>query len=397
MCPFIFAIMVPGMEPIFTESEDLLPAGQGKDGKRMNVEYTVARRGSLVAVVEYTPETFQRLFGGTIEDFKDFLVLRQEQLRKVLESDNQPSRVVHVPFLEPCFEQWLAARSLPGDPRQWHSRWALEAAADPDLMLHLYAQIPLLYDPPMEERFGCVVWYLMLPVIIRNKDDAMAITRPLPRHSLAGFLAWLRGFLRDCPAFVPISRLRGRGLALAAGDRLVCPAATANLAGMLEARALQGMAAGEGLPEHGLINLHRSWCGYRDLKHKGTEFPFLYPVFLPLVLAGAGAEVQFAANRLQLLVLSSHIARSPFDDPSFGPYYMHLHGDRLALEEHVGRMVSGLGLKGGDPDLYGLFSGRDAAEAAEVVGEECADLVEEAADPEPPGKTRHTGHLRRVK
>lgn len=157
------------------------------------------------------------------------------------------------------------------------------------------------------------------------------------------------------------------------------------------------MAAGQGLPKHGLITLHRPWCGYHDLKRRGTEFPFLYPVFLPLVLAGAEAEVRFASSRLQLLVLSSDVAQSPFDDFSFRLYYMQLQGDRLALEEHLGKVVSSLGLKGGNPELYGLFSGRDAAEAAEVVVEECADLVEGAANPEPAAKARNIGHLRRVK
>ncbi|MBC7341114.1 MAG: hypothetical protein H5U02_01440 [Clostridia bacterium] len=361
----------------------------------MNVEHTIARRGSVVAVVEYTPETFQRLFGGTVEDFKDFLLLRQGQLRKMPGYESRPARVVHVPFLEPCFERWLASQSLPGDPRQWHGRWALEAAADPDLMSHLHAQMPLLYDPPVEERLECAVWYLMLPLIIRNNEDAVVVTKPLPRHSLASFLAWLRSFLRDCPAFVPLSRLRGRGLALAAGDRLVCPAAAAKLAGMLEARVLKSMAAGEGLPEDGFIPLHRSWCGCRDLK-KGRELPFLYPVFLPLVLAGAGAEVHFASNCLRLLVLSLRIAHSPLNDPSFGPYYMQLQGDRLSLEEHLGGMVSSLGLKGGGPGLYGLYSGQDAAEAAEAVVEECADLAVEAAE-KPPERTGHAAHLRRVK
>ncbi|RDV80734.1 hypothetical protein [Ammonifex thiophilus] len=259
----------------FTEGENLTFPG-------------CAREGDLLAALLYFPEDYARYFGGSVEDYKDYLLERHFFLGDV---GGEFVRVVTVPFLR---EEFLKS-GLPDTPES-HLTWALKAAKNPEKLLKLKEKVGVLPGPQMEEMFSCRVVFAAFTLPVRGMSDLFYLQGKLKAKLVRQVAKKLEeALLGGLPRFRALSRNRAFGVGLAIGNALVSDGAVEDLAFVLEDRgeiAAPGFASMNGA--YHVEEAHRPvWPEEFE-----PDAETLLTVFLPLVFGGDITTAAVAASRV---------------------------------------------------------------------------------------------------
>lgn len=182
-----------------------------------------ARDKERMVYVLFCPEDFLSLRGGSLDDYKDFLLAREERIAR-LEKRGWYD-IEFVPFDREDYAAWLQSdpsRKSLADPV---GQWALEVAREPKRLSSLRSRHP--YPPfiPPDERLQVEVEAWVFPVEVEDFAAFQGLNRPLPvdlLKELAGRL--LAAGKKSAPPFQRLSRRRARGLAVVPFDRLADPA-----------------------------------------------------------------------------------------------------------------------------------------------------------------------------
>jgi len=142
--------------------------GYGRTGE---VERTV--------YVTYGPEEFFALWGGTPDDYRDFLAARQEELARERD-DLRLFWPVRVPFDVEDFSAWAKENPEGAALPDAHARWAQWVAAQPERLRNLYLRHPYEYQVPRDEilKVEVLVWCLALE--LPAPEAAKLLAMPLP-------------------------------------------------------------------------------------------------------------------------------------------------------------------------------------------------------------------------
>jgi len=248
----------------------------------------VARRDHLVAAAVYGLEDYLAMYGGTVDDYLDYLLRLDEALNGI----RDPVRVVWLPFDMGMYRAWLEGSPWQDGPEA-RSAWALAAVEDPARLAELKRRYPVLPAAPLDERLTVEVLYLALPVFCEAEEDVDLLARQLNPLEVAALGARLRREMPPVPACERLSWLRARGADLFLGDRLVGAGEVEELDGYL-----RSITPEEGTP--GVVNVPRRFRLRRApvLELVGS-LPSLVPVFLPLMLVGGREDVGFLADWAQ--------------------------------------------------------------------------------------------------
>lgn len=256
----------------------------------------VAREGNVVAAAYYTPEDYGRLFGKGLDEYKDYLIERQDFLDGI--KNTEAVKIIHVPFDPDDYKEWFKKKVAWLDGSEARSAWALEKAKDPAALRALSEKYPVRPAAPVEEKREARAFGALVPLFLAEEDEARAAGRRLPRERLLSFASKLKELLAGTEEYTKISALRCKGVKLFIGERFVSVSKTDEAEDILEQEALK-LADDEGADA--IMNVP-SPCRVR-----GSEIPcgeeeegfVLLPVVLPVVLVGSVSELDYCERLLE--------------------------------------------------------------------------------------------------
>lgn len=246
--------------------------------------------GERFVYVTYGPEEFFRLWGGTPDDYRDFLAARQEEMARERD-DLCLFWPVRVPFDPEDFAAWAAEDPRRASSASAHGEWALWVARQPERLAALRARHRYDYCVPRDEvlKVETLVW--CLAVGVPDPAAARRLGAPLPPGLLRDLVGeFFRGVWRGAPTFERLSARRARGLAAVPGDHLVLPGRAGCLVPAAERLAAR---PGGGVPEHFAVAAR-----HRIRPPSRFSYPRTEVVGFPLVLLGSTEDVDTAMARL---------------------------------------------------------------------------------------------------
>ena len=256
----------------------------------------VAREGNVVAAAYYMPEDYGRLFGKGLEEYKDYLIERQDFLEGI--KNTEAVKIIHVPFDPDDYKEWFKKKVAWLDGSEARSAWALEKARDPAALRELYEKYPVRPAAPVEEKREARAFGALVPLFLAEEDEVRAAGRRLPREQLLSFASELKEALAGTEEYTKISPLRCKGVRMFIGERFVPVSRADEAENILEQEALK-LADNEGTDA--IMNVP-SPCRVR-----GSEVPcgeeeggfVLLPVVLPVVLVGSVSELDYCERLLE--------------------------------------------------------------------------------------------------
>jgi len=265
-----------------------------KNMKSYGIFDGAAREDTLVAAAVYYYPDYEAIHGSGVDSYRDYLLRRHNFLMGL--AAKEPVRVVHVPFDPERYASWLRKNAHWQDGPEARGAWALEVAKDPAELNSLLEKHPALPAAPLEEELTTSVLFGAVPAFFVDSDEAAAAGRRLPRERLADVAKELRAFFAEAPDFQRISPLRCRGLRVFVGERLVPPERAVEAEEALEDTALEMLDGSEQLlPVPAGCRVRRT-----DFPEEVDEGKNVFaPLLLPVVLAGAASEVEYAESLLE--------------------------------------------------------------------------------------------------
>lgn len=247
-----------------------------------------AREDDLIAVVAYGWEDYREIFGGRIDDYKDFLLERRDFIRNP--ADQQVVRVMEVPWDKQSYREWLA-ESVWSDEIDAHGAWALEVVKDRGKLRVLKEKYPVLPAAPEDEEITAEVSYALIPFVATSEITFRQVSRALPEEFLQEVLEALRAEFAGLP-FEAFSARRGEGVAVMVGNRFV----TIDRAEGLAEKFIDGapnLVWEADILEQGVIPVPRQ-MRVRQV----DEYPAFTLLLLPVIFIGASRDVDYAVDRL---------------------------------------------------------------------------------------------------
>lgn len=182
-----------------------------------------ARDNQRMVFILFSPEDFLLLRGGSLDDYKDFLLAREERIARLEKRgwrDLEP-----VPFDQEDYSTWLQS-----DPSRKNlvdpvGQWALEVAREPARLSSLRSRHH--YPPfiPPDEQLQVEVEAWVFPVEADGYTAFQGLNRPLPGNLLKELAErLLAAGKKSASPFQRLSRRRARGLAVVPFDRFADPA-----------------------------------------------------------------------------------------------------------------------------------------------------------------------------
>ncbi|MCL6478680.1 MAG: hypothetical protein K6T65_09725 [Peptococcaceae bacterium] len=259
----------------------------------------LAYYGRELVVVVFSQEDFLSLWGGTPDDYKDFLLTREERIRLwmgkndvcdseqeyALEPEPEP---VTVPFDREDFTAWLA-----GDPRRANladpiGQWALAVAQDPLKLSSLCVRHPFFSpfsDVPPDEQLKVAVLVWLFPVEVSDEAFLQELLKPLQCSHLEELRrALIAAGLGSYPSFQRLSRRRARGVTMVPFDRFADPERVLRLEKNMERLFYRGNF--NDLP--GCFSLPGR---YQLRPRPDWRYPRRMVLCLPFIVAGSKVEV----------------------------------------------------------------------------------------------------------
>lgn len=173
--------------------------------------------------VTYSFEDYQTLWGGSLQDYKDFLLIRQRKFQQMQE-EHFGAWIVLVPFDYEDFLSWLEENPLHRQCRGQHARWALQVARDPLYLEKIRARHPLQNYILKDESLKGYLFAWFIPVVTPNTASMRKLKEPLPVDLVNQIRQELiTGVLAPLPQFQRYSEQRGTGAVILPGDRFVHP------------------------------------------------------------------------------------------------------------------------------------------------------------------------------
>lgn len=313
--------------------------------------------GDRFIYLTYGPEEFFRLWGGTPDDYRDFLVAWQEEL--AWERDDLclfwP---VRVPFDLEDYLAWVEedpSRALCADA---HREWAVWVARRPERLAAIRSRHPFEHFVPREEILKAETLVWCLPVTVPEPAVARRLLAPLPLKLLQDIRRSLfTGVWHHAPPFERLSARRARGLAVIPGDRLVVAARARRLLPAVERFTAR---VGKETPEYFAVAARH--C---ILPPSGRLYPWTEILGLPILLLGGAEDVDTGMAR----AYAADVDELPVErwESFFAAHGINFH-----------RAM-------GDGFVIALMAGGLAA------------TIKEQLTQTPPGSSRRHSHLKRVK
>ena len=182
-----------------------------------------ARNNQRMVFILFEPEDYFSLKGGSLDDYKDFLLAREERighLEKRGWHDLEP-----VPFDREDYSAWLQSdpsRKGLVDP---FGQWALEVARESARLSSLRSRHHYPPFVPPDEQLQVEVEAWVFPVEADGYATFQGLNRPLPGNLLKELAeSLLAAGKKSASPFQRLSRRRARGLAVVPFDRFADPA-----------------------------------------------------------------------------------------------------------------------------------------------------------------------------
>ncbi|MFY9140305.1 MAG: hypothetical protein WBJ83_00555 [Thermacetogeniaceae bacterium] len=177
--------------------------------------------GQRLIYVTYSFEDYQTIWGGSLSDYKDFLLARQRKFQQ-LQEEHFGAWIVLVPFDRKDFSSWLEENPLYKQCSNQHAHWALRVASDPSHLEKIRKRHPLQNYILKDESLKAILFAWFLPVIAPNASSMRKLREPIPQQLVNQIRQELiTGLLAPLPQFQRYSTTRGTGVALLPGDRFV--------------------------------------------------------------------------------------------------------------------------------------------------------------------------------
>lgn len=261
------------------------------DSRDEPFEMGLASDGERIICVTYDPEEYRSLWGGGVEEYKDFLIRRQ----MAVNYHRGPwfsVQTVPVPFDREAFEEWLNQSADATTYSDQHGQWALSMYGSPDKLAAIRARHPLSYSVPTYETLEVVSCGWILPIIVQDDACGRRLGRTLPLQLIDNVMKELTTkFLGNIIPLERLSPYRARGAAIIPADRLVPPERACALCLELESRVASVFP--HELPSH--LRVSSRW---RPRTSASRGYPCVQVLCLPLVIVGSSADADDVGIRL---------------------------------------------------------------------------------------------------
>ena len=269
------------------------------DSQEEPFERGFAVDGERLICVTYGPEEYRSLWGGDVEEYKDFLVQRREALNYRCGPWSSPE-VIPIPFDRESFDEWLKQQADAAACPDPHGEWALSVYRNPDQLAAIRARHPLSYSVPTYEVLEVASCGWILPIVVRDNACIKRLGRTLPLQLIENVMKeFATRFLKNVIPLERLSPYRARGAAIIAADRLVPPDRAWSLCSELETRVASAFSTDpHELPSY--LRVSSRW-GPRSSAQNDQECPCVEVVevlCLPLVIVGSSADVGDVGLRL---------------------------------------------------------------------------------------------------
>lgn len=247
--------------------------------------------GQKLVYVSYSPEDFEKLWGGSLNDYKDFLLSRQRVFQQWQE-EHFGAWIVLVPFDKHDFSDWLKKSPLRGYYRDKHASWALWVAQNPKHLEIIRARNPLQYYILKDESLKALLFAWFLPVIVPHTAAMSHLKPALPQELIYQIREELISrMLQPLPEFRRLSSLRGCGVTILLGNRLVHPNIIDRISKHIELSLTTSWESSSppyiNLSESHHITLNPHW-----------RYPRIAILCLPLIVLGCGFDCETVTVRL---------------------------------------------------------------------------------------------------
>lgn len=247
--------------------------------------------GQRLVYVSYSPEDFQELWGGGLTAYKDFLLARQREFQQWQE-EHFGAWIILVPFDKDDFSSWLQEKPLRCHYHDQHASWALWVAQNPEHLEKIRTRHPLQHYILKDESLKTFLFAWFLPVIVPNATGMRQLKKPLPQELIQQIRQELiLQTLQPLPEFRRISSLRGSGVTILPGDRLVYPNVIDNISKQVEQSLITSWENSSSpfinLPNSNHISINPNWC-----------YPRIAVMCFPFVVLGCAFDCETVTVRL---------------------------------------------------------------------------------------------------
>ncbi|MGI9862727.1 hypothetical protein SDD30_15225 [Moorella naiadis] len=241
----------------------------------------VAQKDHLVAAAVMGLDDYISIYGGTTDDYLDYLL----NLEYALEEAEEPCRLVRFHFDREDYQAWLKGSGWIDGPDA-RSAWALEVAQDERKLAEIKKKWPVLPAAPEDEREVTNVLYSVLPVICASEEDVSRLAKQLSAGKIVKTQENLMKEMPSWPVFRKLSALRASGAALLLGDRLILPSVADEVADYYINAQLE-------LPKGVACVPRRFRIKRAELLNEISGYPILVGCLLPVVAVGGREDVDF--------------------------------------------------------------------------------------------------------
>lgn len=247
--------------------------------------------GQQLVYVSYSPEDFEKLWGGGLNTYKDFLLARQREFQHWQE-EHFGAWITIVPFDNYDFTNWLKENPLRSHYRDKHASWALWVAQNPEHLERIRARHPLQHYVLKDESLKALLFAWFLPVIVPDSAAMRQLKPTLPQNLIYQIRQELIfRILQPLPEFHRISSLRGYGVTILLGDRLIYPNVIDRISEQVEQSLISSWENSSppyiNLSDSNHISINPHWC-----------YPRIAILCLPLVVLGCGFDCETVTVRL---------------------------------------------------------------------------------------------------
>jgi hypothetical protein len=247
--------------------------------------------GQLLIYIVYSSEDFEDLWGGGLNEYKDFLLARQREFQQWQE-EHFGAWIVLVPFDKHDYSDWLKKNPIRRYYRDKHASWALWVAQNPKHLENIRARHPLQHYILKDESLKALLFGWFLPVIVPNASSMRLLKRPLPQDLIYQIRQEIISqILQPLPDFRRTSYLRGSGVTILPGDRLVYPNVIDRISEQIEQSLITTQE-----------NTSPSYINISDSNHISINPYWCYPriaiLCLPLLILGCVFDCETVTVRL---------------------------------------------------------------------------------------------------
>lgn len=251
----------------------------------------VAQENELVAAVIYSQNDYKNIYGGTADQYQDYLLSRHNFLDVL--SMGTVVRIIDVPFNDSSYSRWLSQNTYWKDSRESRSAWALDIAKDPKLLSMLKGK-QLFPRAPVGEETISVPYFAIIPTLIGSDKDVKALGGKMPTSFLEEIAGEIKSFFKAVPDFKQKSRLRSEGMRVFVGERLVAPR-------FIEEAALSFQESKDILLQtnSSVFQLPKDCNTYQLFECLNTKNLVFSSVLLPVILHGASSELNYCDGYIE--------------------------------------------------------------------------------------------------